>query len=234
MKAFLLILVLVNTIPPLCSAQKTFDTSYRISVVPSPPVNIPPTKYSDQQKRDSIYNKHAARSYEEHARAMETYLLGIENPGITRKETGVEVKLLNGKELKLTPRGVYEDFTFAHYFKNEKLVVFRVLEVMDWSYIIVNLRDGKSTGRLVGIPIFSPDRKMLISYHCDIESGELDNGFQLLSFTNGQVKELCESFSDSWGPTAVKWLDNTTLVSQNQQLDGPDIYKKIIIKRAVK
>jgi hypothetical protein len=190
-------------------------------------------KYSDQEKRDSIYNKHAARSYEEHARAMETYLLKLENPGITRDKNGVTIKLLNGKTLKLTPRAVYEDFTFAHFFKTEKLLLFRVLEEMDWSYMLVDLRDGKSTADLMEVPVFSPDKKMFFTFNSEVQSEGI-NGFQIFSFTDGSIRKIWEYKPEYWGPVEASWVNYETIISRNEQLDGPDVFKKIIIKRVLK
>jgi hypothetical protein len=232
MKTLTIILVLAINV---CSAQTTLDERYKVEIIPTDSISIG-TVYKDKAKRDSITNKYS--NWHERSRALEKYLLKIHNPGITRdKDDFVNIKLSNGETIKLIPDKSKEetDFIFEHYFRQQKLLVFRVQWYEGDNYAIIDLTNGQKT-YMLGRPYFSPDSKLLISINCDIEAQYSDNGFQLFEFSGREIKKIWEYKPAWWGPTDIKWLDNFTITSRNQALDTLDgrlktEYKKIKVKR---
>jgi hypothetical protein len=98
MKRLLIILLLTTNI---CVGQKTIDKRVHVDISPTDSIQIP-TIYKDKIKRDSITEKYS--NWQERSRALEKYLLKIENPGIARgKDDLIEIKLLNGQKIKLIP-----------------------------------------------------------------------------------------------------------------------------------
>lgn len=219
----------------VCVGQTTFDKRYTVDISPTDSIQVG-TIYKDQAKRDSIRHKYS--NWHDRSRALEKYLLQIDNPGITRDKDGfVNVRLLNGETIKLIPDNNKEetDFLFEQHFKIQKLLVFRVQWYEGDNYAIIDLTNGKKT-YMFGRPFFSPDNKLLISINCDLEAEYSDNGFQLFEFTGRELKKIWEFKPTLWGPIDIKWLDNQTAISRIQRIDTVTLnynfeYKKIRVTR---
>lgn len=221
----LLLILAVN----VCLGQKTFNKNYRIEVASTDSTFIG-TLYDDKTKRDSIAGQYD--NSHQSARALERYLLQIENPGVTRdKNDFITVKLLNGEIIILIPDPNKEeaDFTFEQELKPHHLLVFRVQWYEGNNYAVIDLTNGKKA-YMLGRPCLSSDSKLLISTNCDIESSYSQNGFQLFEFVNRQLKIIWEYDPGSWGPEDVKWVDDNTIVSRVQLANGKRTYKKIRIE----
>ena len=218
----------------ICWGQQTIDKRFNVSASPTDSFNI--SKPKDQAKRDSIADKYS--NWHQRARALEKYLLNKENPGITRdKDDLVEIKLLNGQTIKLTPDSNNDesDFTFENHFKQQKLLLFRVQWGEGNNYAIIDFTNGKKT-YLIGRPFFSPDKKYMIAINCDIEAQYSSNGFELFEFANRELKKIWRYDPTIWGPVDLKWIDNSTMASKNQTIDTVDgkmrsTYTKIKVKR---
>ncbi|WP_343668593.1 hypothetical protein [Chitinophaga sp.] len=85
-------------------------------------------------------------------------------------------------------------------------------------YLLVNPSNGKQT-HLWGIPYLSPDKQFVICPSFDLEAGFNNNGFELYSYENGNVKLLGETDLQHWGPGQIKWVDAHTLEAEYQTMD---------------
>jgi hypothetical protein len=147
--------------------QQTIDKSFSVNISSADSIFIE-TFYKDKVQRDSIADRYS--NWHQRARALEKYVLDIENPGITRdKDNLIEIKLLNGEAIKLKPDSDEADFTFEKYFKELKLLLFRVQWGEGNNYAIIDFTDGRKT-YIIGQPFFSPDRKLMIAINYDIEA----------------------------------------------------------------
>ncbi len=218
----------------ICLGQQTFDKRFYVDISKTDSIHIS-TPYKDKGKRDSIADKYS--NWHQRSRALEKYLLAIENPGITRdKNDLIEIKLLNGETIKLKPDPSTDetDFCFENYFKQLKLLLFRVQWGEGNNYAIVDLTDGKRT-YIIGRPVFSPDEKFMIAINCDIEAQYSNNGFELFEVANRDFKKIWGYDPTIWGPVE-RWVDNSTMTSKNHAVDTLDgkirsTYTKIKVKR---
>src|SRR5690348_5976734 len=108
-----ILILLVN----VCIGQTTVDKKYSVDISATDSIQVA-TIYKDKAKRDSITRKYS--NWHERSRALEKYFLKIDNPGITRdKDNFVNVRLLNGKTIKLIPDNSKEetDFLFEQHLK---------------------------------------------------------------------------------------------------------------------
>jgi hypothetical protein len=218
----------------ICWGQETNDRKFSVNASPTDSIYFG-APHKDQPKRDSIADIYS--NWHQRARALEGYLLSIENPGISRNKNGlIEIKLLNGQTIQLKPDHDSDeaDFTFEHHFKQLKLLLFRVQWGEGNNYAIIDLTNGKKT-YIIGRPFFSPDEKFMISINCDIEAQYSPNGFELFEITNRDFKKIWRYDPILWGPVDLKWIDNSTMTSKNHVMDTVDgrmrnTYTKINVK----
>ena len=145
---------------------------------------------------------------------------------------------MNGETIKLTPNPSFDeiDYCFESYFKQLKLLVFRAQWGEGNNYAIIDFTNGKKT-YIIGRPFFSPDKKFMIVINCDIQAQYSNNGFEFYEWTNRDFKLIWSYDPKSWGPVELKWLDNTTIISRNQSIEGGKLrstYSKITVKRKAK
>ena len=173
----------------ICFGQLTIDKRFSVDISPTDSIYVA-TPYKDKTKRDSIADNYS--NWHQRARALEKYLLNIENPGIIRdKNDLIEIKLLNGETITLKPdtNSDETDFTFENYFKQLKLLLFRVQWGEGNNYAIIDFTNGRKT-YIIGRPFFSPDKKFMIAINCDIEAQYSDNGFELFEFVKRDFKKI--------------------------------------------
>ncbi len=215
MKSLTVIFILTSE---FCFSQKTIDKRFLIEIDQTDSIQIA-IPYKDKTKRDSITKKYS--NWHERARSLEKYLLKIENPGIVRgTDDLIEIKLLDGRKIKLIPDNSLDetDFTFESYFRKLELILFRVQWSEGNNYLLVNKRTGKRT-YVIGRLFFSPDNKFAMAINCDLIAQYSSNGFQLFEVVNRELKEIWEYDPKFWAPVELKWLDNLTLISRNEKLD---------------
>jgi hypothetical protein len=218
---YLTVLLLLTA--SVCSGQTLLDNRFKVEVSSTDSVQLPHDQ--DQGLKDSIEKKY--NNWHERSRAWENHLLKKYNPGITRDKDGViEIKLSNGSMIKLTPdknKGE-ADFVFEHYFKEHKLLVFRVQWSEGNNYAIIDQTNGKKT-YMLGRPFISPDNKFITAINCDIEAQYSDNGFELFQLITGDLKKIWEYNPQISGPVALQWIDKQTFITKNYQLDSSGKYK---------
>jgi hypothetical protein len=87
----------------------------------------------------------------------------------------------------------------------------KVLYYESGEYKLVNKRDGSET-KLWGLPILSPDKKMLISYSNALGYDVMPNGIQFFKMENGKLNLVWECEIEDWTPDYVNWVDNTSII----------------------
>lgn len=85
-------------------------------------------------------------------------------------------------------------------------------------YLLINPANGQQT-HLWGIPYLSPDKQFVLCPSFDLEAGFNNNGFELYSFENGNLKLLGDTELQHWGPGQIKWIDANTLEAEYQTMD---------------
>lgn len=99
-----------------------------------------------------------------------------------------------------------------------------------YNYVLIDRVSGDTT-ITAGLPIISPDKKTFICGNCDLVAGFTFNGIEL--YTNKNKPELVAIRElTKWGPTSIKWLDNSSLIVEcnisdttNANLERQDFLK---------
>lgn len=232
MRILIALLVLTHNI---CFGQQSLNKDFSIAIAPTDSVTIS-SPFKDKAKRDSIDHKYS--NWHQRARALEKYLLAIDNPGIARDESDrVEIKLLNGQTIKLEldSNSDEKDFAFTHHFKQLKLLLFRVQWGEGNNYALIDQMNGKKT-YIIGRPFFFHDKKFMMAINCDLEAQYSSNGFELFELVNRDFKKIWKYDPMTWGPVDLKWLDSSVMVCKNRAIDTSDYtekttYIKIEMKR---
>jgi hypothetical protein len=155
----------------------------------------------------------------------------VEGPQLARQAAKVQRKgdslifvLKNGKTAVLTNvkhPAVDEDYAVYYYAGYQEdlqqhLAFGSYYESSD--FLLVHPATGKQT-HMWGIPHLSPDKQFVLCPSFDLEAGFNNNGFELYSYENGNVKLLGETDLQHWGPGRIKWIDAHTLEAEYQTMD---------------
>lgn len=183
---------------------------------------------------DSIKKLHPKLNYKQYINEKEKAIYKKDNIEVHRTKDTVKIRLDNG-ELKTiyayNPKASYDEGrSIADYFPKENLVLIAAHIDEAGHYYLMDKKTGKQH-MLIGKPIFSPNRKFILSINGDIEYGSTINGIQLFQF-NKELKEICFFQLASIEPRKVKWIDNNTFVLELlknswTQNDQSYIYNKI-------
>ncbi len=198
-------------------------------------ISIREDKYYRYQKLvDSIRNLHPKLNYEKYIDEIEKAIYKKDNIIVYRTKDTVKVKLDTG-ELKTiyayNPTANYDlGRSIADYFPKENLILISARIDEAGHYYLLDKKTGEQH-MLIGKPIFSPNRKFILSINGDIEYGSTINGIQLFQFDK-ELKEICFYQLASLEPRKVKWIDNNTFVLELlknswTQNDQSYIYNKI-------
>ncbi len=207
----------------LCSGFSFGQTvsSYKVTVTPTDSLH-----FSFEEQEPAIYAQLRQKysNWHQRARALEKYMLAIENPGVKRNaDSTLTINLLNNQELVLNPDVVNDqvDFTFEHHFKELELLLFRVQWGEGNDYLLVDRQNGKKTN-IIGRPYFSPNRRFMIAINCDIEAQYSGNGFELYTINGRDMKSIWRYDPITWGPMLIAWINNSTLISKNRSMREGD------------
>ncbi|WP_440133092.1 hypothetical protein [Chitinophaga sancti] len=155
----------------------------------------------------------------------------VEGPQLTRQASKVQRKgdslvfaLKNGKASVLKNAknpAIDEDYAVYYYAGyredlQQHLAFGSYYESSD--FLLVHPATGKQT-HMWGIPHLSPDKQFVLCPSFDLEAGFNNNGFELYSYENGNMKLLGETDLQHWGPGQVKWVDAHTLEAEYQTMD---------------
>ncbi len=89
----------------------------------------------------------------------------------------------------------------------------------EWSYdYLVNLNDGTQQ-EFWEEPLFSPDRKSIISYSSCLDTEEMPNGIQYFKLDGNGINMIFEINIPDWEPSEIKWESDTSIVIKRAKLD---------------
>ena len=200
----------------------TIQLSETVSAKLTPHKAIQPDKYYLPYRLiDSLTA--AQDNYYRKAIAIEKYQIRNLAGRVRREGNKLAVKLTSGKWRNLKDDPDLEEvwYTFEHYFQEHGFYSVRVQHAEGHKYILVNADNGEITS-LIGRPYFSPDGTRLIALGNDIEAGYSENGFQLLRNLNGKLTETGKYDPETWGCKSASWLNQNTLVLENESIEFID------------
>jgi hypothetical protein len=164
--------------------------------------------------------------------AVEKFLLGKSNPGISIEGTTRIVKLKNGKKIMLTPLDSLDEgtYTFEKAFKNNCFLLFRVQWFEGNNYFLINTETGEKT-YTIGRVYFSKNNKYMISINDDIEAAYSDNGFQLFAIGRDKCLKEIWNYYPVWAPEKIKWINDKSLIVKGYYLAGDKWERKAFYKK---
>lgn len=174
--------------------------------------------FLEQRIIDSLSAPYNNRHLE--ARAIETYLSAHDQEYVRRDSSGLHVKLANGqwKLVTVDPSLDEADHTFEYFFEEYGFYSVRTQWGEGNGFTLVNFQNGDMT-RVWGRPYFSPSGRYVITVSVDLEAHYSQNGFQLFRQKNGQLELLGSFEPEEWGPYSAKWIDDTTVLLKNEQME---------------
>jgi len=84
----------------------------------------------------------------------------------------------------------------------------------EWSsnYLISEVTGD--TTEMCGLPVVSPDRKLLISGNADLIAGFSINGFDLFEIENKSLRKAGRRELSDWGPEEIKWVNENEILAK--------------------
>ncbi len=192
------------------SAQEnsSFDPPYYLSMLPTDSVAFPPI-YTDQKLRDSIYD--GGNDFFESEFSLEKYLLKKQSIDfLLRNDSSWQITLADGSLIYLRPEKEYgiSHYLFEHYYPEQELIVFKIIQYEGGGYRLYNRKTGESI-RTDGTPVFSPDFRYFICLSGDY--GYIENGIELYEIRGDQA-DLIVSYDPGMAPIRIMWDGPSTLI----------------------
>lgn len=178
-----------------------------------------------------------------------TYIRAFEGPEEEHlKQDAVKVrrqghklffKCENGKEAvlenRLTDGEDHVEYTYLGQLSDKSYYVISANFYEWYNYFLINEVNGDTTW-LRGLPILSPNGKMILSGNADLIAGFTDNGYELYRITNDGLMLLGTRELLTWGPEATYWKNDSELMVRRIVIDtlAPNSERKEYIKMSVK
>ena len=141
---------------------------------------------------------------------------------VKQTKEGICILLKNSKSILLkndTTEG--ESMVFYSYVKTLRHSNCVHIHAGYWEWIgefLINMDNGKRI-EFWSNPLFSSNKKLVVSASQDLESGEMPNGIQLYKEKNGGFEKVFEKEISNWGPHEVKWENDSCLVIKRAKVD---------------
>jgi hypothetical protein len=130
----------------------------------------------------------------------------------------------------------YIDYSYIESCKNIDYWLLGITYYEGSQYLLLDREKGEKIW-IWGIPIYSPNNKYFVCNSCDLEAGYDSNGFQLFEIKNKKAKLRWSKILSDWGPTEIRWKNDSTLYIKQLRMDYKDSknpekysYKSMIIK----
>jgi hypothetical protein len=136
------------------------------------------------------------------------------NGKILVKKSLHEIKLQNGKSIflknDLSESENYKAHTFTGCINEMNMYIFNVAGWEWGSTLLINKINGNKY-ELLSDYVISPDKTKLITYAM-ADGYEYDQSYVFIyAYKNGQLIQEYTVSPKTWGPMAVKWVDNNTI-----------------------
>ena len=201
----------VDTIIDLKDTTFHFST-YSVTVEAIDSVEIP-TLYSDAAIRKNILNNYD-NSYEAF-KGVEQYLEKTQSMYFKRNGKMLTLSLVNGKtkELKDISKDSDDDilYTYEHFFSNINTYLIRGQFFEGNCYVVINRNTGEEK-YTIGEIYADPQNRKFIAINEDMEAGYSSNGLQMFEIKNEKFIKKFTIEGGSWGPIALKWINNSTVI----------------------
>lgn len=186
--------------------------------------------------KDSINNLYSKNDYKKKNTELEQAIIKRENLKVFNTYDTLILQLDNDSVSTIFTFDPKRDYDLGRriigYYKKENLILLEAVIEEDGCYYLINKQTGEQT-RLFGKPIFSPNRKFILAFNGDLDSGLSTNGIQLFKVTeNLNVQLLCYSKLSHLEPNKMMWEDNNTLIFKFREWDTKynkfkSLYRKI-------
>ncbi|MCA6073759.1 hypothetical protein [Fulvivirga sedimenti] len=206
-KYFILPIFLISTVL-FAQENSSFNPPYYLAMLPTDSIAFP-SIYGDQSSRDSVYAD--ANDFFVSEFSLEKYLLKKQTIDfLLRIDSSWQIRLTNDSIVNLKPEREYgiSHYFFEHYYPDQELIVFKILQYEGGGYRLYNRKTGESIWTNAP-PVFSPDFRYFICLSGDY--GYLDNGIELYEI-RGDRANLILSYDPGMAPLRVKWEDPSHLV----------------------
>jgi hypothetical protein len=131
-------------------------------------------------------------------------------------------KLKNGQEITLksdTTDSNYVTYRFVESLKNIDYWFIRVTYYEGGGFLLIDKQNGEKV-EIYGKPYFSKNNNWFVTYSFDIEASYDSNGFQLFQIENGKVKLKWTKDINDWGPSIVKWLNDSSVLIEQSRINS--------------
>ncbi len=216
----------VDTIIDLKDTTFHFST-YSVNVEAVDSVEIP-NLYSDAAVRENILNNYD-NSYEAF-KGLEEYLKKTQSMYFKRNGKTLTLSLVNGKtkELKDISKDSDDDilYTYEHFFSNINTYLVRGQFFEGNCYIVINRNTGEEK-YTIGEIYVAPQNQKFIAINEDMEAGYSSNGLQMFEIKNEKFIKKFTIEGGSWGPIALKWINDSSVIMKAHIRTGVDDYSYI-------
>lgn len=94
-------------------------------------------------------------------------------------------------------------------------------------YLLINKKNGNQVSVVSKKIIISPDRRKVVSYNLDLESGFTFNGFNILNLKGDNFRKEFQLEPTDWGPSNARWINDSEVEFEKTVLKG-DYNEEII------
>ena len=118
----------------------------------------------------------------------------------------------------------YSKYVSYYYLESSKYIDYWLVRVQFYEgggYLLINKEKGNKIF-IWSKPVFSPDKKHFVCYSCDLEAGYISNGFQLFEVKNKEVLLLWSKEINEWGPSEIRWKNDSTIYIKKLKMDFND------------
>lgn len=173
--------------------------------------------------KDSINNWYPKHAYLKKYDELENAIIKREKLEVYKTKDTLKIKLDNNTLSTVFTFDPKKDYDLGRrinaYYEKENLILIKAIIEEGGHYYLLNRKTGEQT-YLIGKPIFSPDRKLIIAFNGDLDTGLTTNGIQLFKVTDDlNVELLCYSQLSRLEPNIMKWEDNHTLIFKFREWD---------------
>jgi|GEM_PF-6621959 hypothetical protein len=139
-------------------------------------------------------------------------------------------KLLNGDEKNIISNDTSDEgdsyvvYSFIGKLEVANYWLFDAAYYESDDYLLIDMDNGEII-HLMGYPFISPDKKILISGASNLDYDN-SSGIQLFEIEDGKILEVISKDLITRGLLQYRWLNDTTVIAQEEFLNNNDLGKK--------
>ena len=168
---------------------------------------------------ESVYNKYSSVSPKE----KEIDLLSQDSSQVKRIKDSLIFTSINKKEISLTnnlnEEEDYEKYSYIQNLSDIKQWLISGVYNEYYDYILIDQNSGEKIA-MPGLPIVSPNKKLIISGNSDLVAAFTFNGLELYKYENKKLTKVATKELANWGANEIKWIDDSTLLIKQDFIDS--------------